>query len=273
MFGELGHVDLTAFQQQWLNRTGAPFLRVSDVVFDDEGVSFRLEQGEPAYLLDVPVVLTTAAGEREEIVALDAASAICRLEARGVKQIAVDPGCHLFRRLAFEEIEPTISQVLGDFAPTFVMDGPSAEIRESVEGFAKSFMEAPLYSMVDNGQLPMDLPPEARHASILFNPGRELLGQYQAPEFALSGKTLVLGGKRYSLDQYDLVLAMANPYYPAITDLIVLSDSATRIEALARRVVHYGKYSWLLLPQGQGPVLKGNWPLSDSPLVARLAQK
>jgi hypothetical protein len=50
---------------------------------------------------------------------------------------------------------------------------------------------------------------------------------------------------------------------------VVIADSAPRLESLARRVGHYGKYSWLLLPKGQGRVERGNWPVGDSPLTAR----
>jgi hypothetical protein len=50
---------------------------------------------------------------------------------------------------------------------------------------------------------------------------------------------------------------------------VVLSDSVRRLEVLAGRIGHYGKYSWLLLPKGQGRVLRGNWPVGDSPLIAR----
>jgi Peptidase family M1 domain len=268
-FAELSGRDLGAFEQQWLTQPGAPYLELTGVDFSAESVRFRLDQGEPAYPLEIPVVLTTAQGLREEIVFLNTAGAEFELDVPDVTSIAVDPDCHLFRRLAFAEIDPTISQVLGDQAPTFVMDGPSPEIRSAVESFAADFMEMPLFSMIENGELPTDLPPAARHANIVFNPGRELTAKYRAPGLSLSGKTLVLEGKRYSLNDYDLVFAAANPYYRAVTDLVVFCSSPARLEAMSRRVGHYGKYGWLLMPHGQGPVLRGNWPTSDSPLIVK----
>ncbi|MBU8871858.1 MAG: hypothetical protein KOO60_13410 [Gemmatimonadales bacterium] len=266
-FAELSGRDLAVFQEQWLTWTGAPFLQISNVDFHDDGVRFELDQGESAYLLDIPVVLTTTGGEQEEILVMDQSHQEFRLDIPGVKGISVDPDCHLFRHLAFEEIEPTISQVLGDAAPTFVMDGPSPEIKSAVEGFAADFMEASSFSMIENGKLPVDLPLESYHANIVFNPGKDLMDGYEAPGMTQSGKTLFLEGKRYSLKEYDFVFATANPYYKTITDLVLLSDSPQRLQSLANRVVHYGKYSWLLMPHGQGPVLKGNWPVSGSPLI------
>ena len=267
-FSRLSGRDLAAFERQWLTWTGAPFLQLSGVEFSDDGVSFRLDQGEPAYQLEVPVILTTAAGDQEEILNLDQIGREFRLDVPGVKRIAVDPDCHLFRRLAFEEIEPTISQVLADQTPTFILDGSGPEIKAAVQAFATDFLEIPSYSLIENGQLPVDLPPESRKANIVFNPGKELMKSYRAPGLAQSGKTLVLEGKRYSLNEYDLVFAAANPYYGVVTDLVILCSSPQRLQALARRVGHYGKYSWLLLPHGQGPVLRGNWPVSGSPLIA-----
>ena len=78
----------------------------------------------------------------------------------------------------------------------------------------------------------------------------------------------MLEGTRYSLDQYDLVYAAANPSQLDVTDLVVLCGSPERLAALGGRLGHYGKYSWLLLPVGQGRVLRGNWATATSPLAA-----
>ena len=91
---------------------------------------------------------------------------------------------------------------------------------------------------------------------------------YRRPELAIAGTTLVLEGKRYSLDQYDLVFTAPNPHQADVTDLVVLCGSPERLAALGGRLGHYGKYSWLLLPAGQGRVLRGNWAVTASPLVA-----
>ncbi len=91
---------------------------------------------------------------------------------------------------------------------------------------------------------------------------------YRHPELTVAGRTVVLEGRRYSLDDYDLVFAAPNPAQRGVTDLVVLCDDPGRLAALGNRLGHYGKYSWLLLPKGQGPVLRGNWTPAASPLVA-----
>lgn len=268
-FSRVSGRDLTGFQEQWLTRTGAPYLMIKDVEFKDRKVGFRLTQGSPPYDLQVPIVLTTSAGNEEHLVHLDKMSDRFELEVAGVRSLAVDPETQLFRHLHPEEIEPTISQVLADLGPTIVVDHASPSMTAAARNFAGEFIEQPLYAFVEDGQLPPDGKEGASPANVVINPQKELLGKYGNPELTISGKTFFLGGKRYSLDKYDLVYAAPTPGDLLGTDLVILCNSPQRLEALARRLGHYGKYSYLVFPVGQGRPVKGNWQLSDSPLVVK----
>jgi hypothetical protein len=259
--GEAGGRDLDGFGDQWLTRVGAPVLGLEDVVFEMGKVTFVLTQDEPTYHLEVPVVVTGAAGDEEHLLKLDSAAEKFEIEMTGAKVLAVDPDCHLFRRLDPTEIEATISQVLGAEDPAFVMDGPDDSFLAAGTAFAGEFAEVE-EPVVDIG----GILPEGRSAVVL-NPGAALLKALKPAELTVSGSTLFLGGKRYSLKEFDLVYAAAPEGGP--TCLVVISDSPVRLESLARRVGHYGKYSWLLLPKGQGRVQRGNWAVGQSPLVAR----
>jgi len=262
-FGAVSGRDLTQFSEQWLTWTGAPVLDLGPVAFEKDKVVFTLEQGEPAYHLEVPVVLTTGEGEQEHMVVFDGATATFELEAEEVTGLAVDPDCHLFRQLHSQEIEPTISQVLAEEEPVFFAAEGPGDLVEAAREFAAGFSEQDDFLFVEDGSLPA-----GGHAAVVFNPGAALLKQFLPPELVVSGSTVFLGGKRYSLKEYDLVFAAADPNEPGLTDLVVLCDSTFRLEALASRVGHYGKYSWLLLPTGQGRPLRGNWAAGQSPLVA-----
>jgi len=262
-FAEAGDRDLSGFQEQWLTWTGAPALDLGPVEFQDHKVVFTLNQDEPAYTLEVPVVLTTGAGTEEHVVVLDQTNQEFTIEADGVGKLAVDPDYHLFRRLHPQEIEPTISQVLADEDPAFVIGSATPDMVASARNFAAGFSEKEEFPFHEDGVLPSD-----GHASIVINPGGPLLKQIAPGELMVSGATLFLEGKRYSLKEFDLVFAGRDPVDPEVTDMVILCTSDNRLEALARRLGHYGKYSWLLLPVGQGKVLRGNWPAGDSPLVA-----
>lgn len=260
----LDALDLdAAFAAQWLERTGAPSLALADVVFGDDAVTFRLRQAEPAYSLAVPVIVTAADGsETGHVVRLDAAEAAFTLPAKGARRLAVDPDCDLFRRLDPAEIEPTISQVFGSNRHVFVVDGPTGPMAGAAHGFARAFTESDSFTVVD-GELPAD-----DRTAIVLNPGPDLLARLGAPGLTVSGRTLFLDGRRYSLETTDLVYAAADPRRPGATVLVVLCGSPARLPGLAGRVSHYGRYSWLALPAGQGRPERGNWQAGASPLLA-----
>jgi hypothetical protein len=50
----------------------------------------------------------------------------------------------------------------------------------------------------------------------------------------------------------------------------VLCREPARLPALAGRVGHYGKYSYLVFPASRGEVARGNWPVAAGPLTAKL---
>jgi len=267
-FGSHGDVDLAAFGEQWLARTGAPTLELEEVEFDGDKVRFQLRQGVPPYDLWVPVVLSGRNLHSEQTLHLSEVRQRFELEAVGVRQLAVDPDYNLFRRLAAPEIEPTISQILADDAPAFILDHAAPPMVDATRAFAEEFVPQPIYEFIENGRLPVDYQPGTGHSNIVINPGQELAGRYEVPELVIAGGTVYLAGKRYSLDDYDLLYTAFNPDDPSGTDMVIMCSSEPRLESLARRIGHYGKYSWLLLPVGQGRVLRGNWSPAGSPLTA-----
>ena len=260
-FAEAGERDFATFGEQWLRRTGAPELSLGPVDFKDDGVELVIRQTEPVYELDVPVVLTGPEGPTEHVVRLDRAEQRFSLPGRGVRTVSVDPDYHLFRRLHPQEIEATISQVLGAEAPTFVA-GTAPALGEAVTAFAADWVEGESAEVLTGGQ------PVGGRTSIIVNPDAELLKQLVPAELKLAGSQIFLGGKRYGRDKFDVVFAAPDAADPTLTHLVVLCDSPDRLSALAGRISHYGKYSWLLLPVGSGAAERGNWAPGASPLTA-----
>ncbi len=260
-FAVRGGVDLAAFRDQWLTRTGAPRLDLLDAERRGDRVVVTIGQDEPVYDLQVPVVVTTADGEEEFTVHLDGPRGTFTLRAPGATAVAVDPDDHLFRRLHPEEIEPTISQVLGDPQPRFVLPGGNAAARE----FAARWIEQGEPIVV-----PADAPADG-HARLLVAPDPAVAARFLPDGVTLAGSLLFLEGRRIDLRSGSVVLAVADPEAPATTDLVVLCRETSALPSLADRVSHYGKYSWLVFPP-RGRPQKGNWPVTGSPLTADLTR-
>ena len=267
-FEQTSGQDLGFFQEQWLRRAGAPKLNLENVVFADGEVRFDLVQDEPVYDLRVPVVASGGGEKQETTVRLQKARQSYTVKMDGVKEVAIDPDCQVFRRLHDEEIEPTMSRVLAEENPTLLLDGAPGMMAAAARRFAADFTEKDDYPVVEDGTPPGDDGTGVR-TNLVINPGSALLKQYTNEELMVSGETVFLGGKRYSLKNVDLVFCARNPHDPTVSDLVVLSRSPQRLGGLARRLGHYGKYSYLVFPAGQGKVEKGNWEPGASPLVSQ----
>ena len=268
VFAAAGDRDLGMFQEQWLNRTGAPSLSLGEVDFGSDKVELEIRQTEPVYELEIPVVVTTPEGTAEHIVKLDRVAQKFTIKGGYISAVAVDPDYHLFRRLHRQEIEATVSQVLAEHEPVFVMGVTTPELQAAGRAFAASFVEAESPTVTSDGAVVAN-----GHANVLINPAPALLKRLAPGELKLAGKMVFLGGKRYELDKFDVVFAAADPDDPSVTHLVVLCGAPERLEGLASRVSHYGKYSWLLLPVGSGRPLKGNWTAGASPLTASRTTK
>ncbi len=266
VFAELGDVDPVPFAAQWLDRAGAPVLALGKVEFGDAKVTFTLQQSEPVYGLDVPVRVDGADGAVVTSVHFASREAVFSIDAPKATRVTVDPDYDVFRRLHAQEVEPTLSQVLAEEAPNVLCADPA--FVDGARTFGEAFADGRPFSLIEAETLPSDLPLGTHQSSIVINPSTETALGYHRPEVTVAGRTLIVEGKRYSLDQYDLVYCAGSPALGGVTDLVVVCGSPDRLAGLGTRLGHYGKYSWLLLPVGQGKVERGNWVPSASPLTA-----
>jgi len=152
-FAEAGDRDLTAFQDQWLARTGAPELTLGAVEFSAKQVTFELTQSSLPYDLVVPVVLQTAQGSEEHLVTLDSAAERFTVAADAATEIAIDPDYHLFRVLPEEDIEPTISQVLAAKEPVFITGADDPMLQSASREFAVNYAQNEDVSVRADGEI------------------------------------------------------------------------------------------------------------------------
>jgi hypothetical protein len=254
--------DLAVFREQWLTRTGAPELLLAEAVREGDEVRFTLRQSEPPYDLLVPVAVRTGDGEVRHQVRLVDREQQFTLAAPGARALAVDPGHDLFRRLHPAEIEPTLSRVLAAGGHVFVPPAFAPDWQAATLTFARGFCEC------DDPALRFDGLPQAGAVNVIVNPEVGVLETRQPAELRVHGDLVFLDDRRYDLSEYDLVFAAAAP--GGGTDLLIFCRDRERLPRLGRRLGHYGKYSWLLLPAGAGDTLRGNWQPADSPLTRAL---
>jgi hypothetical protein len=239
--------DLAGFFAQWLNRAGAPNLRLesAQAVKDSNEwrVDFTLGQERPAYRLRVPVAVDAGPGQRVHWVDFDRERATFSLRsAQPPRSITLDPDARLLRRLAPGEAPPILRRAMLD--PTTVTVLTGAE--EAGAALARRVVENPL--------------------------------QLRSPEAPPPAAPLLLVGLERDVNRYlarhglaprpaelDVTPDRATAWVWTATRTtgetvtIVSARDAAALAALGRPLPHYGRQSWLVF-DGDTATARGTWP-------------
>jgi aminopeptidase N len=266
--------DLAASFTPWVERTGAPRLRVRDVkAIAGDGGAWRLTgtidqtQDAAPYALGVPVAVTMDGKESaaQSIVRASAKQTLFDLTvpARPVR-LDVDPEFDLFRMLDVEEAPPAFSGAFGADACTMIL--PAAASPELLAAYRALAAEwntgrtSPMSIATDDALkgLPKD-------GSLWIVGFENRFASAAAAALVPYGATADRDGARARV----LVARREPGKAPVIA--FVAADHAAQVPGLARKLPHYHKYSYLAF-EGDEPVNvdKGRWPVSRSPMTAFL---
>ncbi|WP_192499334.1 M1 family metallopeptidase [Skermanella pratensis] len=240
--------DLAEFFDQWVSRTGAPALRLMEAAGTRTGERYRLAvrigQGEPAYRLEVPVVVETAEGKIRRTIPLAAGEAVGTIDLDATPlSVAVDPEYRLFRRLAPGEAAPILRDVTLDPATRLVLAGPHQDLGRAL---ASRLMDA---GAAVGGPL-AGAPVAVIGITAQVYEALARLGLEPVPD-RLAGK----GTARVWTERME-------SGSPA---LVVAADDRAALEALLRPLPHYGRQSYLVF-RGREAVERGIWPPGENPL-------
>lgn len=275
-FAARSRFDFQAFFREWVDRPGAPTLRLDHMESILEGGFWKIRgtliQERPFYEMRVPLRLETETSEMAASVLIKDAETNFALEATSPpRRLAVDPEVDLFRRLHPEELPPDINAIKGSNALVAVMaDGH----RERLEGAARLLLAG-----LGRQGLPI-LGENAIEPSQLLGKDLLLFGFPRSkPLLDALPATVVVAGDRFTLDE-KTYQAPGDAAFFALKSGIDRSRSAGLLvafspeaaAALARKVSHYGSYSALVLQDGAVTVKKV-WPTVNSPLIHHFLPK
>ncbi|MBF0503353.1 MAG: M1 family peptidase [Candidatus Riflebacteria bacterium] len=137
-FSEVTGKDLGAFFRQWVDRVGAPDLRLSGVTLkttnDGTHLAFTISQAqkEEPFDLDIPVEVFLEKDVIESKVHLGGREQSYDLVFSD-KPVAlrVDPRFNVFRRLHYLETSPALSKIFGDQSPLILLPSMADETRSA----------------------------------------------------------------------------------------------------------------------------------------------
>ena len=277
-FEEVTGEDLKPFFYQWVNRKGAPSIRLSNVKLIKNGNEFKLSfnlnqiQDEEVFKIDVPVAIYL---ENDEVVHMMSANShlkeqsyLFSFEKKPVR-IEIDPEFQIFRRLDRREVPTTLTQLFGAEKTTIILpaDSPNLEEYQKMANTWKGSQEAQGKSL--NIVLDKDLEKLPDNQAVwvfgYINNFSEVARIPDNYKNSLSEKDIKKGEELKTSGS--LVHAIQNPGNSLFTLGFVGSNQAATIEGLTRKLPHYGKYSYLGFEGNEATnVLKGVFSALNSPL-------
>ena len=274
---------LAAWFEQWIGQPGAPVLSVASVggsgggddVDGEDGqtregdgtdVWVELRQEQPFYDLQVPIRYESGGEVHTREVPLDSAATRVALPANA-NWVAVDPNFNIFRKLHRGEIPPALSQILGaDSAVVVIGSRCGSEMAEALKKLAADWSRNHDAIIVAEADFTK---PNGRGVW-LFGDGelaREVFTRTRAfGDAPVKLRTDAVDGGR------TIVASFRDPDHEEIPWTVVLPADASVVEALGRKLPHYGRYSYLVF-DGETNVDKGSWVVESSPLRLDLMEE
>src|SRR5882672_1552711 len=272
-FEAVSGLDLRSYFDQWIKDVGTPELKLEQAVAERARLTITLSQVQAghAFALDVPVVIETDQGIETKTVSMPADKA--RVEATfdlkaPARRVEIDPQFQLYRRLSPLEIPPSLSKAFGSKKVLIVLSAQSAS---RYAGLAKAWSRDGVETVMDSeiNTLPSD------RAVWLFGEGNKF-APVVADALRRYGASLDAAGLRTSSTAYDaagrsLVAVARHPANPDSVVIALTASSEAAADALARKLPHYGKYSWLVFAGDDATnEATGEWPIGDTPLARNI---
>ncbi len=281
---QTGRTRLDNFFKQWVDRSGAPELSLKDIritrEFDDFALEFTIAQLQdgPAYQLEVPVaiqlenisqprLMRLVMKKKEEIFKYFSKTRPTRVE--------LDPEFDLFRRLSPLETPPTLSRLLGADKPLIVL--PSA----ASGGIFKAYRDLAAGWSKDAGNLPeikndseLSALPGDRHIWIFGQENKfypALAARLETLGAVFSPGRVLLDNQDFPVASSTFVLADLNSENPLYSVGLILASRPEKLQLLAAKIPHYGKYGYLVFDGEMTSLATGGWQVKNSPLSAVLS--
>lgn len=285
-FEAVRHGPLDTVFAQWTERTGAPSLEVGGIRVEEQDDGYVLEavltqsQDNGAYVLDIPLAVTMEG--HDEVLQTTATMKTknepirLRLPAKPLL-LEVDAEFDLFRRLDRHELPPSVGQVYGSERVSVILPTrASPDSRAAYERLAQRWAGShPNFEIAWDREL-SGLPKD-RAVWILGwdNRFRDEVERALKDQLVNSGENhLTLEEQNFKRSEHSVVLVSRHPRDDALAMGWLGSDNPAAVPGLARKLPHYGKYSFLAF-SGDEPsnIAKGQWAVLDSPLRIDLTRQ
>jgi hypothetical protein len=265
--------DLNLFFRQWVEHSGAPLPALEGVAAVPAGsgwsVTGAVSQATTGFDFEVSLVLESSAGTaivRRLDVGAEKTPFVLNATGRPVA-LTVDPDYDLFRRLYPSEIPPSINTIKSASSVVVILTADLAEgIKKAADTLLLS-LGVENYRVVAEDRLDLTAIGESDLLLIGLPSRADLLAAVDG-RMTLTKRSFELEGVTYR-DPADVFFGVFTPSGGTRrATALFFPLSSEYAELVARKITHYGSYSYLAFSRGQNQA-KGVWPTLASPLIHR----
>ena len=247
-FEQASRRDLRAFFSQWLERPGAPAVRIVSARQEGETLKLQIAQSEPSYALRIPVEIRfDDRAETHWVEIKDKHQAMSIAVGQHPHALRLDPELRVYRRLEPDELPPILRQWMLAPSPNVLF---ATKGIESGKTLGQRFFESPF--------------------RVTDKPGDEpllIIGLHDDVDAALARLGLPLRPTEVAGKGTAQVWTVREAATPVA---VVSAKDEASLAALERPLPHYGAQSWLVF-EGARAVARGSWP--PSPRVVPVSSK
>jgi len=271
-FEARGQQSLKIFFDQWVFQKGAPRFYLDAVQARRTGSTWKIEgrivQESSQYSFDLDLLLESQGRTDSKTIRVSDKETPFQItsESRPLSLVA-DPASQIMRRLFPIEIPPAINAIKSSSAVLTVL---SADLEPQVKSAARTLM---LSLGLKNYAFAAEK--NINHEQILDRdilmigyPQDKALLRSLPDHVTVNPKSFILNEKTYEQPSDVFFGVFAHPFSENRIAALFLPLSSHQAENVARKITHYGKYSYLAFENGQNRA-KGFWPIEQSPLQHR----
>lgn len=281
-FEEVTEKNLKQFFNQWVTRKGAPELALSNVLVQKESESYQLTftlkqiQSEDVFILDVPIVVSFENKiETNKVEMIQKEQTFQLTFSENPLLVQVDPQFNIFRKLHYNEIPPSLSKIFGSEEVLILLPSKADPVKQE---YYKKLADIWSADSTQNFKISFDNEiSELPSTASIWILGTEnifsdkIKTSMQELNASLTEDSIRFGNTSFDAKSNSLVVTVRHPNNPAAVLVLLSTGNKEAIEGLARKLPHYGKYSYLVF-EGNEPtnIGKGEWETINSPLSAKV---
>jgi len=263
-------VSLESFFAQWIFRKGAPDLRLHNPAMKNEGASWvitgSIVQKEPSYGLDLLLRFAAPSGRQDNKIRVHGRETAFQTALQDrPSRLEVDPECDMMRILYLSEIPPSVNSLKGSLSVLLALPKTSLSQHKETARILVESLGLKKFRIVAQDELKQG--DSTEHDVLLVGLSENAQSLFKMPVgLTIQEKGFTLSSKTYDRAPDSFFGVFRSAAHEERVVALFLPLSERHAHEVARKVTHYGRYSYLVFREGRNEV-KGTWPVTESPLV------